>query len=44
VREIRRIEEREIRALYERADLCNDDGHIPMELLAEELKLLLNRA
>ncbi|MDX2031337.1 MAG: TIR domain-containing protein [Blastocatellia bacterium] len=41
VRRRRRIEEREIRALYERKDLCNEDGHIPMDLLGTELKRLL---
>ncbi|MFN0086107.1 MAG: TIR domain-containing protein [Blastocatellia bacterium] len=41
VRRRRRIEEREIRALYENKKLCNEDGHIPMELLGKELKRLL---
>ncbi|MGH8693883.1 MAG: TIR domain-containing protein [Burkholderiales bacterium] len=44
VREFCRIEEHEIRALYERRDLCNRDGHIAMESLAEELKQMMNRA
>ncbi len=44
VREYCRIEEREMRALYDRKDLCNADGRIAMELLAEELKQMVNRA
>jgi hypothetical protein len=35
------IHEREIRALYQRPGICNRDGHIPMELLAEELQKLI---
>jgi hypothetical protein len=41
VRRRRRIEEAEIRALYERGDLRDDEGHIPMDALAPELKRLL---
>jgi hypothetical protein len=43
VRKWCRIHEREIRAMYQRPDLCNHDGHIPMELLAEELQKLISR-
>ncbi len=31
------LADKEIRALFEQKDLCNDDGHIPMETLAEKL-------
>ncbi|MFL6209227.1 MAG: TIR domain-containing protein [Pyrinomonadaceae bacterium] len=37
------IQERDIRALYARPDLCTPDGHIAMELLADELKTLLQK-
>ena len=38
VREFCRLPEKEIRALFEREELCNDAGRIPMELLAEKLR------
>lgn len=38
VREFCRLHEREIRAWFEHEELCNDQGRIPMELLADKLK------
>lgn len=38
VREFCRLPEKEIRALFEREELCNEAGRIPMELLAEKLR------
>ncbi len=38
VREFCRLSEQDIRALFDLKELCNDDGHIPMELLAEKLR------
>src|SRR5262245_21228798 len=43
VREFCQIEDWEIRELYDRKDLCNSDGHIEMEALAEELKKLMRK-
>jgi hypothetical protein len=42
VRAVRRIGENEIRALFERRDLCSTDGLISMEKLADELRRLLS--
>lgn len=41
VREFCRLHEREIRSWFEHEELCNDEGRIPMELLAEKLKPLI---
>lgn len=38
VREFCRLPDKEIRAMFEHEELRNDDGRIPMELLAERLK------
>lgn len=42
VRDVRRIQDHEIRSLFSRTDLCTDDGRIPMEKLAPHLKALLS--
>ncbi|MFN7929263.1 MAG: TIR domain-containing protein [Blastocatellia bacterium] len=44
VRNYCQVQEREIRQLYERTELCNEDGHIAMEALAEELKQWVARS
>lgn len=41
VRAICDIQEKEIRALYERVELCTPDGYIRMERLADELRNLV---
>ena len=41
VREFCRLHEREIRAWFEHEELCNDEGRIPMELLADKLRPLI---
>jgi hypothetical protein len=43
VRSICDISERDVRSLYERTELCTPDGHITMEILAEELKTLATK-
>jgi hypothetical protein len=43
VRAICDIEEKEIRTLYERVELCTPDGYIRMERLADELRNLVGR-
>lgn len=43
VQAVRRIGANEIRALYEREEICGPDGLISMEKLAAELKLLLSQ-
>ncbi|HEV7745894.1 MAG TPA: TIR domain-containing protein [Pyrinomonadaceae bacterium] len=43
VRAVRRIGENEIRALYERGEICTADGLISMEKLATELRSLLSQ-
>ncbi len=43
VQAVRRIEANEIRALYEREEICGPDGLISMEKLAAELRLLLSQ-
>jgi len=41
VREFCRLHDREIRAWFEHQELCNEQGRIPMELLADKLRPLI---
>jgi len=44
VRTFCNVGEREVRALFSRAELCTPEGHISMESLADELRNLLHRS
>ena len=46
IKEVRRrchIQEKDIRALYEQAELVSDDGSISMEPLADQLRTLMSK-
>jgi hypothetical protein len=44
VKEFCNIRERDISSLFARAELCTDDGHISMEMLADELNALIHNS
>jgi hypothetical protein len=44
VRDFCKIREKEISLLFGRAELCTNEGHISMEMLADELRVLLRRS